>query len=79
MSKADLHRLIDELPETEEAAARRFLEFLCDRPHEYSIEDAPFDDEPLTDEDKAALEEARASLRAGEFVTDQELWSRLGH
>ena len=79
MSKSDLHHLVDALPESEEAAARRFLEYLCDRPTEYTAENAPFDDEPLTPEDIAALDEAQESVRAGRLIPDEELWKSLGH
>lgn len=77
MSKADLYRLIDELPEDKEAEARRLLEDLRDA-CEYSLDTAPFDDEPLTDEDRLGLEEARAELARGEGVTDHVAQQQLG-
>ena len=39
---------------------------------------APVDDEPLTDEDQAALAEARADVRAGRVSSDTEVARRLG-
>ena len=35
-------------------------------------------DEPLTDDDNAALHEARVALEADQVVSDQELRSELG-
>jgi hypothetical protein len=78
MDKSELYQLIDELPEGEELAARRFLEYLRDRHVEYTPENAPFDDEPLTEEDKIALAEADEDIRAGRVVSDKEVWSHLG-
>jgi hypothetical protein len=39
---------------------------------------APVDDEPLTDEDRAAIERGREDSRAGRVVTTDELRKRLG-
>lgn len=37
-----------------------------------------FDDEPLTDEDRAAIREGREAVTRGEFVTLEELKKDLG-
>lgn len=66
------------MPESEELVAKRFLEYLRDRPTEYAIEDAPYDDEPLTPEDIAALDEAEESVRAGRLISHEELRRSLG-
>jgi hypothetical protein len=80
MTRADLYRLIDELPESELHAAARFLEFLREAgdPLLRVLEAAPEDDEPLTPEDEAAIEEAWADVRAGRVISDDELGRRLG-
>jgi len=64
-TKADLHRLVDELPDgaTDEAARR--LEELRD-PVLAAFLSAPLDDEPLTAEDEAAIAEAEAAIARGE-------------
>lgn len=41
-----------------------------------SLIDAPVDDEPETDEERAAVEAARASLRAGEPTVSLEDFAR---
>ena len=75
-----LHRLIDELPEDELGAVERLL---VDRrqgcsPLRRAVMDAPVDDEPLSADDFAALEEAYADVAAGRFADDETLWRRLG-
>jgi len=79
--KAELHRLIDELPESELHAARRFLEYLRDQtdPLLRALRNAPPDDEPETEEERQAVAEAWEDVRAGRLIPDEELWQRLGH
>lgn len=76
-----LHQLIDELPEDELLAVERFVadRRAIDSRLRPAWMDAPEDDEPLTPEDIAGLEEAYADLAAGRIVSDDELWRRLGH
>ena len=45
------------------------------KPGREAIPDIPFDDEPLTPEDEAAIEEGRRALREGRYVTLEE-WKR---
>jgi predicted transcriptional regulator len=63
--REDLHRLVDRLPETEEQAARRFLEFLVER--------ADYDEEPLNPEEEAALEEGLRDYRSGKVHSLDEV------
>jgi hypothetical protein len=79
MTRTELHRMIDELPESELHAAARFLEFLREAgdPLLRALEAAPEDDEPLTPEDEAAIEEALEDVRAGRVVRHEDLWRRL--
>ena len=76
-----IHRLIDELPEAELPAVERFL---AERDAGASafrraLANAPEEDEPVTPEEEAAIEEAYADLAAGGGIPDDELWRRLGH
>ncbi len=67
--KDRLHRLVDELSEAESVAAERYLEYLRNvggDPLAAALAQAPTDDEPLTAEDLAELEAARAELGRGE-------------
>lgn len=122
MSKADLHRLIDELPEGAEqpalwllrqlqgaggfttpqalaqaivdepdnrlllalaaASGDPILEALARDPRDPLKQTnalAPFDDEPLSEDDIQALEEAHRNIREGRVVSHEEMWRSLGH
>jgi hypothetical protein len=68
-AKADLHRLIDDLDEEQAARLLRIVS----NPLERSLMLAPLDDEPLTDEDKAAIAEGEAAYRRGDWVSDDDL------
>lgn len=79
-TKDRLHQLVDRLPETEVGVAERVLEALtkaCD-PVQWSLEHAPIDDEPLTDEERAAIDEGWAAAARGDVLTDEEMARRLG-
>ena len=72
--------LVEDLPESEVHAALRFMEFLRhgeNDPVLKALRDAPPDDEPLTEEDVAALEEAYEDLAQGRGVTHAEVRRRL--
>jgi hypothetical protein len=76
----ELHELVDELPEEETHAAKRYLEYLTERgdPFLRALRRAPEVDEPLSAADRVALEEARRALAEGDVVTDEELRAELG-
>ena len=78
--KRRLHRLIDELPEDEIRAAERYLEFLCacQDPPIQALESAPEDDEPVTDEEREAVEEAERAFADGDVVSDAHVRANLG-
>jgi hypothetical protein len=77
VTKEDLHRLVDELPDREVAQAARLLRELAPEremdPFLAALAEAEEDDEPFTEEDRAALEEARAEFARGEFLTEDEV------
>jgi hypothetical protein len=73
-----LHRLVDELPESELEAGERYLAYLQttgSSPLLRALIEAPYDDEPVTPEDAAAIDEAVAR---GGVVSDSELQRELG-
>ena len=78
-TKEHLHSLVEQLPEGELHTALRFLEYLRDTgdPVLRAFMNAPEDDEPLTDEDRAAIEEAKEDLAAGRVMSHEELRRRL--
>jgi hypothetical protein len=72
MTRADLHRLVDELPDESVDAAGVLLTRAKD-PVVAALEAAPFDDEPYTGDDRAASEEGWAAYQRGEAVSVAEL------
>ncbi len=80
MSKQNLHRLVDELPERAVALAIRLLEAARDTtdPLLQALENAPLDDEPTTPEEDAAAAEARAELERGEGVRHEDALREMG-
>jgi hypothetical protein len=81
VTKEDLYRLVDELPESERVTARRVLQGLVALGHVeplYTIETAPLDDELETEEERAAVAEARASSARGEVVSHDAIRREFG-
>ncbi len=59
-AKERLYHLVDLIPDAEIHAAERYLEYLTEHgdPFIRRLMDAPFDDEPVTDEEEGAVQEA---------------------
>lgn len=79
-TRDSLHRLIDALPESELAAAERFLRYLraTTDPVLRGLLDAPLDDEPETEEERQAVQEARDELVQGMVRMREEVRRELG-
>lgn len=75
-----LHRLVDELPKDGLADARLYLEYVCSGrdPLIKKFIDAPEDGEPLTPEEIAAIEEAKAEFARGEVASMDEVKREFG-
>jgi hypothetical protein len=75
-----LHRLIDELSESELTTAERFLNYLraTADPVLKALLDAPIDGEPETEEERRAVQAAREELARGEVRTLEEVRRELG-
>ena len=72
--RASLHALVDALPERDLADAEQLLEsFAQADPALRAALLAPVDDEPLSAAEIASIEQARAEIARGEYVTDDEL------
>lgn len=74
--KERLHALVEDLPESEVHAALRFIEYLRfseEDPVWKALQHAPLDDEPVTSEDAAALDEAWEDVRQGRLVPHHEV------
>ena len=78
--KEELHGLIDELADRDLYAAKRFLAYLRNirDPMMQKLVETPYEDEPLTEEDKAALDEAWEAIARGEVYSDEEVRRELG-
>lgn len=76
-TKADLRRIIDNLPAEEFDAARRLLESLRSDSVLRAFLFSPEDDEPESDEEYAAVEEAKEALARRELVSDEDLAREL--
>lgn len=79
-AKEELHRLIDQLPESELHAVRRFVQFIREKANDpllWMLENAPLEDEPISAEEEKAVEEARKEVARGEVVSHEDLRSEL--
>jgi hypothetical protein len=79
ITRDDLHKLIDRLPESELESARRVLEYLDERasdPLLRALAEAPEDDEEETPEEAAAVEEARQEVARGEGIPWEQIRNR---
>ena len=77
LTRDDLHRLVDTIPDSELAAAATALKPLTD-PVLWSLLTAPIDDEPETEEERAAIAEANAAIARGDVISHDELKRRRG-
>jgi len=71
ITKRELYRLIRALPDADVPTAKKYLETLVHRDRRAvaweAFSAAPVDDEPLTDEDRIAIAEARDDIANGRF------------
>lgn len=79
LPKQRLHDLVDRLSDDHLEPAERYLTSLCnDDPVLRAMRNAPVDDEPLTDEDRQAIEEGRQDIAAGRVVSNDQIRRILG-
>ena len=74
-ARTKLHDLIESLPIDDVPTALRVLEALnsASDPTSLVLRDVSFDDEPETDEERAAVAEAYCDLTEGRFVSHDEV------
>jgi len=68
-----LYHLVDELPDAALSAAECQQAALRDDLLLRALAAAPQDDESLTDEERAAIDDAEAAYRRGEWTADEDL------
>ena len=82
-AKERLHELVDALPESKVETANRYLECLAGlsecNPVLRAFLDAPEDDEPLTEEELKAIEEAEEDIRQGRTRPLDEVMKEFGY
>lgn len=81
ISKSELHRLVEALPEGDTLAAKRLLEYLMSKtgdPLLRALLYAPDDDEPLYEKDLAHLEETEKDLAEGRVMAWGDIKKELG-
>jgi hypothetical protein len=75
--KQQAHELVDQLPPTQLKVVVRLLEEMLD-PVSLSIANAPFEDEPLSEEEKKALDDAREWLKRNQGIPHAQILAELG-
>ena len=78
MSKADLHRLIDGLPESRIPQVQAYLEIINAGGLKTFLSQAPEEDEEISPEEEAAVKEAEADIARNGTVSHQEVRKMLG-
>ena len=80
VSRQAIKDLIDDLPDLELHAVKRFIQYVrdMDDPLLRIMAEAPWDDEPVTEEDLEAIEESNRDIAAGRVISHQDLKAGLG-
>ncbi len=78
--RQELREIVDELPDEELLGVWSYLRYLMATkdPVVKSLLEAPLDDEPLTPEDEAAIEEGRRAAAEGNLISNEEMKRQLG-
>jgi hypothetical protein len=75
--KQHAHQLLEQLDPSQLAAVVQLLEVMTD-PLARSLSNAAVDDEPVSAEEAAALDEAHASITRGEGIPHEEILREFG-
>ena len=80
ITREEVKNLIDCVPTDELLVVKRYVQYVIEMqdPVLRSLMDAPVDDEPLTDEDIAAIKEGEDDIAAGRLIPTEELYKELG-
>jgi hypothetical protein len=77
--RSNIASLLAALSESELMMVKKFVEFIYHGAGLYTTETAPVDDEPETEEERAAVREARESMARGEKgIPHEEVRNELG-
>lgn len=75
--KHQAHQLIDRLAPTQLSVVVGLLEIMLD-PFSHTLANAPFDDEPVSDDEASEIAASRASLARGEGIPHEEILREFG-
>jgi ABC-type uncharacterized transport system involved in gliding motility auxiliary subunit len=76
-SKQQAHELIERMSTAQVSAVVGLLEAMLD-PVSVALANAPFDDEPVSEEESREIAEAHAAFARGEAVTNGEVLAEFG-
>jgi hypothetical protein len=76
-TKEHAHELIDRMAPGQVSAVVGLLEIMLD-PVARAIANAPYDDEPVSEEEARDIEEGRAAYARGEVVSHDEVLAEFG-
>ncbi|HEX5235247.1 MAG TPA: hypothetical protein VFW25_07960 [Silvibacterium sp.] len=76
-SKQQAHELIERMSAAQVSAVVGLLETMLD-PFSLVLANAPIDDEPVSEEEKRDIAEARAAIARGEVVSHEEVLAEFG-
>jgi hypothetical protein len=77
MTRADLHKLVDEVPEARVESVAAVMRRVVEDPEVERLLGIPWDDEPIREEEERAVAEARAELARGEGIEWSEVRKML--
>jgi hypothetical protein len=76
--KQHAHELVERLDASQLPTAVRFLQFMLLDPVSRALATAPFDDEPLTDEERAAIDRSQAWFKQNKGIPFEEVLADFG-
>ncbi len=75
--KQQAHQLIDLMSSVQAAAAVGLFKVMLD-PVAIALANAPYDDEPVSEEEAREIAESRAAIARGEIVSNEEVLAEFG-
>ena len=75
--KQQAHELIDRITTTQASAIVTLITAMLD-PVERALANAPYDDEPVSEEEARDVAEARAAIARGEVISHEEVLAEFG-
>ena len=73
-----IHTIIDDLSESDLETVEKMLHRFKEDPVVYAFENAPIDDEPESEEDRRAIEEADEDIERGDLIPHAQVKRELG-